>query len=162
MARRGGSGGRNPSSRPDPSSGNLSSDFWKSFGASNPDGTTPSTPSTPSTSSGPRKTRWAQDLDSRQDARDRVDRNLELAYQGDDSELLPYRPTNTINPRRPRTLAAGYDNQNQKLFVRFRDGEGYEYHNVTRAEWREFKSTPSPGRYINRILNHHLYNPADW
>lgn len=168
MARRGGTGGngsRGGGSQRIPNA--ASADFWKSFGASNPNGTTPSTPSTPS-STGRAKNRWANDLESRQRTRETWDdnpavaRNLELAYQGDDEGLLPYRPTKTINPLRPRTLAAGYDSDNEVLFVRFRDGAGYEYHNVTRSQWREFKATPSPGKYINAELNHHFYAPADW
>jgi len=110
---------------------------------------TRSTPSTPTTAASSQR-------------KPRVARNLESALGGDDSGLLPYRPTNTINPKRPRTLAAGYDAENQTLFVRFRDGAGYEYDNVTRDQWRTFKNTPSPGRYINRELNHHPYRPADW
>src|SRR5574341_92880 len=34
---------------------------------------------------------------------------IEMAVNGDDEALLPYQPTPTINPGRPRTLAAGYD-----------------------------------------------------
>lgn len=100
----------------------------------------------------------------------RLARNLERAYEGDDSALLPWRPTNTSNPPRPRTVAAGYDRVNGILFVRFRPGAdrsapggaGYEYHDVTPAQWREFRSSPSPGRYINRVLNYHSYYRADW
>lgn len=137
----------------------------REFSSESSDGRTPTTSTTPSTPSG-RKNAFRsgqQAATSRStSAQARVDRNLELAYEGDDSALLPYRPTRTINPRRPRTLAAGYDAQNEILYVRFRDGAGYEYHNVSRSQWRQFKTTPSPGRYINAELNRHPYSPADW
>ncbi len=106
---------------------------------------------------------------------------LRRAFAGDDSSLLSVRPTNTSSPRwneterRPRTMAAGYDAQSQTLFVRFRgdrigpmgsgqweDGIGYEYYGVTPAEWQKYKTTPSPGRMINRVLNSHPYTPAAW
>ncbi|MGW3839688.1 KTSC domain-containing protein [Streptomyces sp. NPDC005075] len=90
----------------------------------------------------------------------------------DDDELLTTRPTNTSNPPRPRTLAAGYDDQSQTLFVRFRgqrmapeeyaDGVGYEYYNVTPQEWAKFRDNWSPGRYINSTLNGKPYTPASW
>ncbi|MEW1922245.1 KTSC domain-containing protein [Streptomyces sp. NPDC088360] len=90
----------------------------------------------------------------------------------DDEELLPTRPTNTSYPPRPRTLAAGYDDQSQTLFVRFRgrrtapeeyaDGVGYEYYNVTPQEWVKFRDNWSPGRYINSTLDSKPYTPATW
>ncbi|MGW1180161.1 KTSC domain-containing protein [Streptomyces drozdowiczii] len=90
----------------------------------------------------------------------------------DDEQLLTTRPTNTSYPPRPRTLAAGYDDQSQTLFVRFRgqrtgpeqyaDGVGYEYYNVTPQEWAKFRDNWSPGRYVNAVLNGKPYTPATW
>jgi hypothetical protein len=112
---------------------------------------------------------------------DKASANLSLATQQalrradwwyDDSALLTDRPTNTSNPNRPRTLAAGYDAQSGVLFVRFRgaklgprvyaDGVGYEYYNVTQTEWDEFRRDASPGTYINHVLNYKPYTPATW
>lgn len=160
-------------------------DVSSSFGGDNgPDGTrttptTPSTPTTPTThitgSSYGRKfsrqyggQNFGDDNNALQN-NPRLARNLELAYEGDDSELLPW-PTNSSRPSRPRTVRAGYDRVNHILFVRFRpgadrsapDGAGYEYDGVTPAQWREFRSSPSPGRYINRVLNYHPYRRSDW
>lgn len=97
---------------------------------------------------------------------------LRRAFAGDDSLLLTVRPTNTSNPPRPRTLAAGWDSDSKTLFVRFRgpktgpgqydDGVGYEYYGVDRAEWREVRDGPSPGKFINRVLNGKTYTPASW
>jgi hypothetical protein len=39
---------------------------------------------------------------------------------------------------------------------------GYEYYGVSRAEWRKFRDGPSPGRYINAVLNNKRYTPAVW
>jgi hypothetical protein len=77
---------------------------------------------------------------------------LRRAESGDDSMLLPYQPTPSINPPRPRTLAAGYDAKTRTMRVRFRDGAGYEYYNVNPQTWQNFKRVKSPGRAINRYF----------
>jgi hypothetical protein len=82
-----------------------------------------------------------------------------LAKDGDDFDLLPYQPTPSINPPRPRTLAAGYDKDSQTLRVRFRNGQVYGYYNVPPNVWRNFKRWQSPGRGINRVLNGYAYAP---
>ena len=87
---------------------------------------------------------------------------IQAAKEGDDSQLLPYQPTPSINPPRPRTLAAGYDAKTQTLRIRFRDGVGYEYYNVPPRVWRNFKRVKSPGRAVNRVLNNYEYSRADW
>lgn len=78
---------------------------------------------------------------------------MQEAKEGDDSVLLPYQPTPSINPPRPRTLAAGYDKDTQVMRVRFRNGQVYGYANVTPNEWRNFRRVKSPGRAINRTFN---------
>ena len=83
---------------------------------------------------------------------------IEMARNGDDSELLTYQPTATINPKRPRTLAAGYDERTQSLRVKFRDGEYYTYYNVPPSVWYRFTRASSPGRYINSSLNNFPYS----
>lgn len=89
---------------------------------------------------------------------------IEQAREGDDSILLPYQPTPSINPPRPRTLAAGYDSRTKTLRVRFRDGVGYEYYNVPPRVWQNFKKVKSPGRAINRYFGdgQYKYARADW
>ena len=87
---------------------------------------------------------------------------IQAAKEGDDSELLPYQPTPSSNTPRPRTHAAGYDRNAKVMRVRFRDGTGYEYYDVSPTEWRNFKRVKSPGRAINRTFNHHPYARADW
>jgi hypothetical protein len=57
-------------------------------------------------------------------------------------------PTSTINPDRPRTVAAGYDGGRNVLTVVFRDGTFYNYYDVTEGEWAQFKTTQSKGRFI--------------
>jgi hypothetical protein len=74
---------------------------------------------------------------------------------------ITYFPTKTINPPDPRTNAAGYDSVAQVLYVEWGDGgPAYNYYNVTPQEWRAFRRAPSPGRYINRVLNYHPYGRA--
>lgn len=87
---------------------------------------------------------------------------MEDAKLGDDQALLPYQPTPSINPPRPRTLAAGYDPQTKTLRVRFRDGTPWAYYDVEPREWRNFTRVKSPGRYINRTLNQHPYSRDDF
>jgi hypothetical protein len=87
---------------------------------------------------------------------------LQEAKLGDDTFLLPYQPTPSINPPRPRTMAAGYDRSTQTLRIRFRDGAVYAYNEVTPREWQNFKRVKSPGRFINRVLNQKEYYREAW
>lgn len=83
---------------------------------------------------------------------------IAMAINGDDEELLPYQPTPTINPGRPRTLAAGYDEKSMTLRIKFRDGEIYTYYRVPPSVWWKFQRAQSPGRYINSTLNGFPYS----
>lgn len=83
--------------------------------------------------------------------------DIQLAQQGFDKPLLPYQPTPTINPGRPRTLAAGYDDRTQTLRIKFRNGEIYEYFKVPPSVWWQFNRAQSPGRFINVTLNRYPY-----
>ena len=87
---------------------------------------------------------------------------IQQAKDGDDSVLLPYQPTPSINPPRPRTLAAGYDKSTETLRIRFRDGPVYAYNGVSQREWNNFKRVKSPGRYVNRVLNQKDYYKENW
>lgn len=87
---------------------------------------------------------------------------IQAAKDGDDSVLLPYQPTPSINPPRPRTLAAGYDKTTETLRLRFRDGPVYAYNEVSQREWNNFKRVKSPGRYVNRVLNFKPYYRENW
>lgn len=62
-------------------------------------------------------------------------------------------PTNTINPQRPRTVAAGYDASRKVITVVFRDGTFYNYYDVDPKEWQAFKMSRSKGRYIYAHLD---------
>jgi hypothetical protein len=77
---------------------------------------------------------------------------------------LTYFPTVSSNPADPRTAAAGYDPATKTLRVEWGDGgRAYNYYQVQPSTWIQFQNpqkTPSPGRYINRILNDHPYGPA--
>lgn len=87
--------------------------------------------------------------------------SVQMAKDGDDTYLLPYQPTPSINPPRPRTLAAGYNTETETLRVRFRDGAIYEYYDVPQRVWRNFKRVKSPGRAVNRTLNQYEYAQMD-
>ncbi len=87
----------------------------------------------------------------------RTPEDIIRARAGDDEGLLPYQPTPTINPGRPRTLAAGYDENAMTLRVKFRDGDMYGYYNVPPSVWMRFQRAQSPGRFINTTLNRYPY-----
>jgi hypothetical protein len=70
-------------------------------------------------------------------------------------------PTSTTNPKRPRTVAAGYDKKRQTLTVVFRDGTFYNYYEVSSVEWQAFKSRVSKGQYIYQYLDYHPRGPAN-
>lgn len=76
-------------------------------------------------------------------------------------------PTQTINPSRPRTVAAGYrpntsqDRRKGTLTVIFRDGSYYNYYEVDPTTWYHFKAAPSKGRFIMKYLDSHPRGYAD-
>jgi len=70
-------------------------------------------------------------------------------------------PTSTTNPQRPRTVAAGYDEYEEKLTVIFRDGTFYNYYEVTGGEWAAFKANRSKGAIIASMLDFKPRGPAD-
>jgi hypothetical protein len=70
-------------------------------------------------------------------------------------------PTSTTNPERPRTVAAGYDEDEEKLTVVFRDGTFYNYYEVDANEWKAFKANRSKGAVIARMLDFKPRGPAD-
>ena len=63
-------------------------------------------------------------------------------------------PTNTTNPDRPRTVAAGYDKDRQVITVVFRDGTFYNYYQVPYPMWQGFRMSQSKGKYIRETLDH--------
>lgn len=62
-------------------------------------------------------------------------------------------PTSTINPDRPRTVAAGYDAKRMVLTTVFRDGTFYNYYDVDGSTWLAFKQAQSKGRFIEAVLD---------
>lgn len=52
-----------------------------------------------------------------------------------------------------RVAEAGYSSGSKTLYVRFVDGTPWNYFGVEKSEWRNFRRSASPGRYINRVLN---------
>jgi len=104
-----------------------------------------------------------------------IDMNIDLGRQGnlrvpgeqpdedeDDSPAdITLVPTSTTNPQRPRTVAAGYDEEEEKLTVVFRDGTFYNYYEVDENEWKAFKANRSKGAIIAQMLDFHPRGPAD-
>lgn len=70
-------------------------------------------------------------------------------------------PTSTTNPKRPRTVAAGYDSGRTVLTCVFRDGTYYNYYDVAPLEWANFKRARSKGRFIYTYLDKHPRGMAD-
>ena len=81
-------------------------------------------------------------------------------------------PTSSTNVRRPRTVAAGYDEQRQVLTVMFRDGTLFNFYNVDAGTWKTFHNSYSKGPMLNLwskgtyspgalLTSPHSYGPAD-
>jgi hypothetical protein len=62
-------------------------------------------------------------------------------------------PTTSTNVNRPRTLAAAYSPEEEKLTVIFRDNTYYNYYEVTEEDWADFKKEYSKGKFILERLN---------
>jgi hypothetical protein len=82
-------------------------------------------------------------------------------YEDDSPADITLVPTSTTNPKRPRTVAAGYDEEEEKLTVVFRDGTFYNYYEVDENEWKAFKANRSKGAVIAQMLDFHPRGPAD-
>ena len=83
-------------------------------------------------------------------------------YEEDTSPAdLTVVPTSTTNPKRPRTVAAGYDEEEEKLTVMFRDGTLYNYYEVDENEWKAFKANRSKGAIIAQMLDFTPRGEAD-
>ena len=59
-------------------------------------------------------------------------------------------PTSTTNPKRPRTVAAGYDKSSQTMTLMFRDGTMCNYFGISAIAWYDFKRVYSKGAWMNR------------
>ena len=58
------------------------------------------------------------------------------------------RTTTSSNPKRPRTLKAGYDPKTETLTVVFRDGTWWNYYDVPGYLWEGFVLSESKGQYL--------------
>lgn len=54
----------------------------------------------------------------------------------------------TTNPTRPRALTIGYNPNERKLIVVFRDNTWWEYRNVPAEMWVALKASKSTGKYL--------------
>ena len=70
-------------------------------------------------------------------------------------------PTSTTDPKRPRTVAAGYEPSRRTLTVIFRDGTYYNYYEVDGRTWQNFKRARSKGRFILTYLDSKPRGAAD-
>lgn len=102
------------------------------------------------------KMTWEDATRGAQEAADKwgdwLDTVLGKDEQGDDEDFEAVTPrmenTSSSNPSRPRTIKAGYDYKSKTMVVVFRDGTWWEYRNVPRDMWDEFKMADSKGRYL--------------
>lgn len=58
------------------------------------------------------------------------------------------RTTTSSNPKKPRTLKAGYDYRTETLTVVFRDGTWWNYYDVPHYLWEGFVLSESKGQYL--------------
>lgn len=57
-------------------------------------------------------------------------------------------PTTTSNPKRPRTVAAGYEQKRKTMTVLFRDGVLFNFYDVDLKTWEAFKGAFSKGLWL--------------
>jgi len=67
---------------------------------------------------------------------------------GTDFAKLILKGTSTTNPRRPRTIAAGYDANKQIMTVVFRDNTWWNYYGVPADVWEKFTQAHSKGEFL--------------
>lgn len=79
-------------------------------------------------------------------------------FSGDefDAEVHP-QPGPWIPMSSSRVTQARYDRGLGQIQVIFRDGTPWVYDSVPRSVWEAFRSTPSPGRFIDSDLNSYPY-----
>lgn len=56
--------------------------------------------------------------------------------------------TGSTNPKKPRTIKAGYDFNTGTMTVVFRDGTWWEYRGVPDFMWYDFTAADSKGRFL--------------
>ena len=73
-------------------------------------------------------------------------------FDDDNEDLHPapitIRATSTSNPKRPRTLRAGYESSTGTLTIVFRDGTWWNYYKVPESMWNDFRDAQSKGRFL--------------
>ena len=69
-------------------------------------------------------------------------------YEVVDARGPAMRQTSSSNPKRPRTLKAGYDYRTNTMTVVFRDGTWWDYNNVPEETWYAFVMAPSKGKFL--------------
>lgn len=75
-------------------------------------------------------------------------------YARDGSWWAPITHTSeTTNPKKPRTIGAGYDVTRYILTVQFRDLTLYNYYDVPPHVWSQFRAASSKGQYMQRELD---------
>lgn len=86
------------------------------------------------------------------------DSELEWLAEGEPEDVeMSIVPTVTINPPRPRTLEAGYNEETGVLRIRFRDGAVYDYDNVDLETWQGLQAErASTGKWMARNGLGHL------
>ena len=90
----------------------------------------------------------------------------QIATTGEQPEVYSPTPsTFTGHHSGPRTLSAEYYASQALLRISFpasspASGGSYFYHSVSPDTWEAFKSSPSPGRFINDVLRYHDYGKA--
>lgn len=76
------------------------------------------------------------------------DHQFESSNEDHHPATITIRATSTINPKRPRTLRAGYEYSTGTLTVIFRDQTWWNYYNVPVGIWEGFRTAKSKGQYL--------------
>lgn len=88
------------------------------------------------------------------DSLDQVPETINFAEFEENNDRHPapitIRATATTNPKKPRTVRAGYESRTGTLTVIFEDGTWWNYYKVPEDMWQAFRAAPSKGRYLRQ------------
>lgn len=65
-----------------------------------------------------------------------------------DAQGPTMRTTSSSNPKKPRTIKAGYDYRTGTMTVVFRDGTWWDYYEVPESVWYDFTISNSKGDFL--------------
>jgi hypothetical protein len=91
---------------------------------------------------------WLDTLEEDSNSNNTSDVNEDFEIDDPSISMPNMLTTISSNPKRPRTVKAGFDYKNFKMIVVFRDGTWWQYNGVPVQIWEGFKQAESKGQYL--------------